>query len=485
MKRAAIYARISEKDDEFDKVELQRERLKKFALDNDYTVVFTFDDEGVSGWSGKSRPGWFKLLAAISAKKIDVVLAVAEDRLTRNSQEKVGFQVECAKADVTWHTIAGGMVDPKDASGGLLGTITGALAEYESNIKSMRLRARFEAETASGRPLWGIRPFGYNADRMTLEKDEAALLSRAYKTIQNGGSIYSIIRSWNEAGVLTTKGNKWSYATVQSVLKRPRNAGIVMRNDVEQVGVKAQWEPVIDRSSFEAVRAILTDQKRRTATGRKQSHLSAGLAFCGVCGAPMRSASVKLKGVTTPIYKCAAKANAQAVGERHPTIQTNMLDPLVRSAVIDAFMVGPSGLLTTEDLGTGDLEADLSKVRASRQKILNLVLADVLEEGDAAGQLKDIKTREAKLEAAIDAAHQKSAHASMTVDLRKGLFSGKKVSWTDSAKVRGLLEERFDSLPLLQQRELVRTMLSVTLGLGRSLSRVQIEHRLVESLNAD
>jgi site-specific DNA recombinase len=443
-----------------------------------------YSDDGISAFSGKPRTGWLKLLSDLKSGDFEVVLAVAEDRLARSSEEKIGFQSACSKYGITWHTIAGGKLDPSSAGGSMMSTITGAIAQYESAIKVERLRARFAEETALGNPLWGTRPFGYARDRLTLDPVEAPLLQEAYAVILAGGSIYSIIKGWNSRGIRTSTGKEWSYATVQQMIRRPRNAGIVMRNDEEQVGVVAAWAPIIDRADWDAAMAILSDPKRRTAPGRKQAHLAAGLAICGVCGAPMRSASVRLKGVLTPILKCSTKANLQTTTERHPTIQLDRLDPLIRAEVVSAFLVGPANLVPADGLGSpAKLDAELSIARAARARLIGLVAKDLIAEGDAAVELGEIKNREAAIEEQLSELARSSARAAMTVDLRAELFAGNTVSFNDSAKVKMLLGERFDALPIEKRRELVRTLLDIRIGLGRSIDRVAITHRIVHSLN--
>ncbi|WP_166805172.1 recombinase family protein [Cryobacterium sp. TMT2-4] len=476
--------RISQTDEKFDKVELQEKRLRKLAKDNGYTVVDAFSDDGVSGWSGKTRHGWLKLIDGVKAKDFDIVLATAEDRFTRNSEEKMGFQVECAKAGVKWHTLGGGQLDPSNAPGGLMGTISGAIAQYESTVKSDRLKARFEDETMNGKPLWGTRPFGYARNRIDLEPEEAAELAWAYLTIQDGGSVYSIIKKWNQEGVLTTQGNPWSWATVQQMLKRPRNAGLVVRQGVIQEGITAVWEAVVTREDWEATCAILSDPKRRTAAGRKQSHLAAGLITCGVCGSVMRSARANLKGVSVPIYRCATKMNVQSDGRRHPTVQTDILDPLITEAIVAAFIFGPTNLIADHKaVPTDDLQAKLSKVRGARQRVVSLVVDDHISQGEAAKQLDSLKKQEMGLEGELAEIRRTSAQGAMALGLKASLFTGKRVDFAKAVDAKKALRERFTSLPLIHQRELLKNLLSVTVDVGRSRDRIQITHLRATSLN--
>ena len=52
-----------------------------------------------------------------------------------------------------------------------------AFAAKESGRRSARVRRKMQANAAAGRPHGGNRrPFGYEADRVTVRPDEAALI---------------------------------------------------------------------------------------------------------------------------------------------------------------------------------------------------------------------------------------------------------------------------------------------------------------------
>lgn len=72
-----IYARVSSNDQKAD-LERQAERLSKYAIDHDLSVIKTVRDVG-SGLNGK-RPKLKKLLADPS---ISIILVEHQDRLTR------------------------------------------------------------------------------------------------------------------------------------------------------------------------------------------------------------------------------------------------------------------------------------------------------------------------------------------------------------------------------------------------------------------
>src|SRR3982751_4504776 len=95
--RAALYARISIDDKKTPAIKNQLSTLRALAAAEGYSVVAELYDEGISAYRGKLRPGFVELLKGVNAKAFDVVLAVAEDRFTRSSEEKFGFMSYCVK----------------------------------------------------------------------------------------------------------------------------------------------------------------------------------------------------------------------------------------------------------------------------------------------------------------------------------------------------------------------------------------------------
>ncbi|WP_158251983.1 recombinase family protein [Cryobacterium sp. M25] len=490
--RAALYCRISEKkkkkegeDEAHDSVAVQEKRLRKLAKTEGYFVQEVFVDDGVSAYSGAVRKEWLRLLKDMKAKKFDVILAVAEDRLARNSFELTGLQRDCISAGVTWQTIASGKVDPSTAEGGLMSTITGAVAQYESSIKKERLRARFEDEISQGNALWGTRPFGYTSAREgALIPEEQTMIVAAYETILTGGTLYEIAKRWNVAGVKTTRGNEWSYQTVRQLLLRPRNAGLVVRDGAIQEGITGRWEPLVSRETLSDTTSILTASSRRTAPGRKASYLCSGLVRCGVCGSPMRSHTVKVDGIITPHYRCASKLRVSTDPTRHTAVRVEQLDALVRNAIVSAFLFGTGNLVpSAKGIDMTPLHKAQALVRASRDEFKTLIRLGALTAAEVAKDLLELNKNEDIIIGQLQAAAQESAHAAMMVDLRQALVSGP-VHMAATWAAKDQLAEKFDTLPLGQQRELVASLLDITVNKGRKAERIEIIHKVVLSLNA-
>lgn len=405
--RAAIYARISENDPKVEAVADQEKRCRELAERESYTVVAVFADDGISAFSGKSRPAWLALNDGVRGREFDIVLAVAEDRLSRNAADKIGFQVECAKYGVTWHTLSGGKVDPSTAGGALMSTLTGGIAQYESHIKRERVQASVQRRLAEGKDLGGIRPFGFEQDRETIREPEAALIREAHRMILTGGSVYGVAQMLQASGFKTTRGGDWRTTSARALLLRPRNAGLLVHKGVL---VAESLTALVSREDHDAVVAILTDKGRDSRRGPKTaSNLASGVAVCGVCGSWMRANTIgsKHRGKTYSyqVYRCNKQLAARGDGEKHVSIRKSELDKAIRWKVCQSFDRIASDEFDSSDADRiGTLRAERADLNRRRE-----VVQELLEEPDADSQsamrrIRDLGKQIRGLDAQITAA---------------------------------------------------------------------------------
>jgi pilus assembly protein CpaF len=486
--RAAIYCRISKKEAKVEKVELQQAACRDLAGANGYLVQGVFIDDGVSASSGATRPGWQGLLTAIAKGEFDIVLAVEEERFTRDDRDRFEFSAICVAAEVSWHTCRGGLIDPDTADGHFISTIMGALGKREVRRKAERQLAGNEARRLVGLPSTaGVRPFGFEVDRIRHREGEAHELREAYKVVLEGGSLRSILRGWDERGVRTTRGKSWSQTSLTNALKRPRNAGLVQRGkDQILYEVTAAWKPIVGREDWEKVRKILSDPGRRYAPNREPRWLSAGIARCGTCDAYLRSGSLRGR----PVYRCSTLFPV-ADGRPHSTIGSHRLDGLVANAIVASFLHAPSAALP-DDLGDtavlGAIQVQISEVRATALAINEVIGQPGVSTAVQLKKLAELNGVELGLEAKLLELTRRSAHAAMLVKSRNQIMNPtnrKTVSIPAAAELRSEYAGRFAELPLAHRRTLMRSLLEVRVDSGRSADRVRIRHSAAPTLDWD
>jgi site-specific DNA recombinase len=119
---------------------------------------------------------------------------------------------------------------------------------------------------------------------VTIRESEAAEIRKATDDLLAGMSLHAIARDWNARGVTTSTGNPWKPTEVRKLLARPRNAGL-MEHRGEVVG-RAEWAAIVDEPLWQAVRALLADEKRRTTTGNARRWLGGVSTSAASAGSP-------------------------------------------------------------------------------------------------------------------------------------------------------------------------------------------------------
>lgn len=323
--RAGVYLRISQdQTGEQAGVTRQREDCLQLARDLGWTVVDEFVDNDVSATSGKPRPEYRRMLADIKAGRIDAILAWHADRLYRRLEDLQELISVCDKHKIAIRTCRAGELDLSTPAGRMVARILGSVAMAEGEIKSDRWRRSVEQRARNGR--WngsGPRTFGYRPDG-TIEPREAEAIRKAARDMLAGVTALDICRQWRAEGLKTSGGHEWGSSALRMLMTNPRIAGLsTLRGEIVGQG---QWEPILDRETWEQIRALYLKRSRGKRLQPPRSLLY-GIVRCGICGTHLN----KRKN-PKPIYRCLGQAYA-VNRQRHVCISATTLEEYVESFV--------------------------------------------------------------------------------------------------------------------------------------------------------
>lgn len=331
---AAIYCRISrDKTGAGLGVERQEEDCRKLAKQLGWNVIKVYTDNDISAYSGKRRPEYQALLAAMRSGLITGVLAWHPDRLHRSPTELETYIDLSDAHGITTHTVQAGQWDLSTPAGRLNARVVGGFSRYESEHRSNRVRAANE-QRAVKRGGWhgGRRCYGWEPDGLTPRETEAAELRKAAEQIAEGISLRAVVADLNARKVPTTTGSKpWTSATLRGALISPRQAGLCSYRG-EIVG-EAEWPAIIAPDLWHAVHRILTDPARRTNhTGGAVKWLGSGIYHCGVCGSAEHMRA-RLTTEGRKRYRCANRIKGDPVV--HVGRDAPLLDAYVEANLVE------------------------------------------------------------------------------------------------------------------------------------------------------
>lgn len=430
-KRAALYPRVSDPNGERDGTSLdtQEKAMRAYARERGYTVaeahVFRETHTGVELWQ---RPKLTALREVVRRREVDVVVAYAIDRLSRDPVHLgvIISEAEHAGVEVVFVT------EPLDNSpeGQLIRYVRGYAAKVEhEKIKERTLRGKKD-RAEKGKLLPGWKPlYGYtrvhlpvpdDADERARSKarsvayaidpETAGVVRRIYAEALSGRTVRAIAVGLTADGVRRPSGpnkagedaTRWGERTVWLKLTDPAYTGDAAAGRsarlISAVALPAGTiPPIIDPETFAAVQARLTGNKRGAARNNRDpeaSLLRGGYARCGECGWTMHVYRPSRRGQTLLVYRCSRGQKPGYAGKCQQAISVHLLDAKAWARV-ETLLQRPEQIadhlarLQRNDPSAADLAAVERTLAGVAKKQANLVENLTNVTGDAAALLTE------------------------------------------------------------------------------------------------
>lgn len=437
--RAAVYVRQSKFAPEG--IDRGIERCTGLVAARGWTLVGEFADNDVSASKTRAGTRWADMLEEARAGRIDVVVGVDVDRLVRS----IGDLATLIELGVRVLTVDG-EIDLTTADGEFRATMLAAIARFEVRRKAERQVRANDFKAKSGKVVRGRRPFGYEADGITVRTDEAEALRDGYVAMAEGATLADIARDWNERGLTTGQGGEFRHDNVRLILLNPRNRGAVRRHG-EIVSEEAEWQAIVDRELFEHVERILRDPARRR--GRPQARrLLSSIAFCAICGAGVTAGGGARRGI--PNYRCSGSTG-------HFSRMAEPIDEHV-TAVVCSFL----GATKVADLVARGPEGDSLAKEADELRARLDALA--LEFADGALTASQLRLASERLRERLG-------------DVERRMLDGMRAAEIGDLAGREDVRAAWDALPLERRRRVLRALplkIEIT-PVGRGVRKVDFE----------
>jgi hypothetical protein len=156
----------------------------------------------------------------------------------------------------------------------LVGGIRAVVNAEESRKTRRRILDRLAANAAAGQPFGGPPPFGY--ERATAEVDGRTVKTLAVDegkadairlAVRRALDGWSLTRIAGEAGWVTRTGRAWEPSRTRATLTNPALVGRLVHRERT---IEGNWEPILDLSTWEAVRAKLGGPRQVTGSNGEQ-----------------------------------------------------------------------------------------------------------------------------------------------------------------------------------------------------------------------
>jgi site-specific DNA recombinase len=307
--------------EETDSLEHHETRARAYCESKGWKVAKVYALEGISGKSVLETPQAKEMLADIKAGNISTLIFSSLSRLARNTKELLLISEIFQKHNASLVSLKES-IDTDSPAGRLFFTVLSALATFEAEEISARVKASVPIRAKLGKSLGGALPFGYTRDKegkIILDPKEAPIRKEMFTIFLECRKKKTTARIMNERGYRTRKGGIFRDNSITHLLTDPMAKGLRRTNYTRSTGSGKHWElkdesewvhtkvpAIVDEEIFDKVQNILmVQQSSRKKPTRQAVHPFAGLVYCSCKDIKMVVKSSNPSKYTCP--ECKAK----------------------------------------------------------------------------------------------------------------------------------------------------------------------------------
>ncbi|MED3561770.1 recombinase family protein, partial [Bacillus xiapuensis] len=349
----------------------QKGRLTAFCVAQGWPNVRFYIDEGVSA-KDMNRPKLQLLLDHVKGGQINVLLVYRLDRFTRRVKD-LKQMLEFLEAHNCAFKSATEPYDTSTAMGKLFITIVAALAEWETDNLSERIKMALENKVSGGERVGSV-PYGFDLtedEKLIANEEQSAVVIEMIEKAKSGMSSSQIAQHLNK----TNDDRVWHPTGVLRVLRNPALYGATRWNDKVYEDTHTG---LITRSEYFRLQRMLEDRSIHHNRDVQSIYLFQGKLYCPHCRNVLsvnRYVRTKKDGTQTQgaVYKCQAcwkKGNTMlSVGEHR---FVDALKEYMKNVKLDEKYIEPP----KENNELEKLQKELKKVEKKREKFQRAWAAD-------------------------------------------------------------------------------------------------------------
>ena len=438
--RTVIYARYSSNLSRDASIEDQVRLCRAHAERSGWAVTQVFEDRAISGASA-IRPGYQKMLEAVQSGAVDIVLAEALDRLSRDQEDIAALFKRLRFLGVKLITVSEGEIG--DLHIGFKGAMNALYLKDLADKTRRGLEGRVRAGRSGGGLCYGYDVIpGEERGRREINAGQAAIVRRIFEEFASGRSPKSIARRLNEEAIPGPRGALWRDTAIrghrargtgilnnelyigrlvwnrQHYVKDPRTGRRVSRRNDPETWIIEEvpdlriiedelWERVKTRQAeIDAGPRVQAIKASRFWEHRRATHLLTGLVRCASCGGLFTSVGRDYLACANArkLHQC-----DQRKGIRRGILEAFVLDlirdHLMQPDAVKAFITAYHQEINAgRDVAAaerGRLEKELRAVTTKLEGIYDAV-ADGLRTPGLLAKIEALEEQKSVLEARLD-----------------------------------------------------------------------------------
>lgn len=218
-KKCGLYMRVSTEDQAREGFSLpeQKERLESFCKFKGYEIIDYYQDAGISAKTGNHRPEFERLKDDIKSKKLNTIVALKLDRITRSIYDWENLMTFLDENDAYLDCV-NDEINTTSANGKMISRLLMSVSQNEIERTSERTKIGLAGAIKSGH-IPHVAPLGYKHEdkRLVIDYSTKDIVVRIFDLYYNGYSYQKISNLFNEEKVLGK--DNWRDSTIVTILE--------------------------------------------------------------------------------------------------------------------------------------------------------------------------------------------------------------------------------------------------------------------------
>ena len=304
-KKCGLYMRVSTEDQAREGFSLpeQKERLESFCKFKGYEIVDYYEDAGISAKTGNHRPEFERLKDDIKAKKINTIIALKLDRITRSIYDWENLMTFLDENNAYLDCV-NDEINTTSANGKMISRLLMSVSQNEIERTSERTKIGMAGAIKQGH-IPHVAPLGYKHEdkKLVIDYSTKDIVIRIFDLYYNGYSYQKISKLFKEEKVLGK--DNWRDSTIMGILENEIYKGDFVhgKKTKHPTYYEDVIEPIISKEMWEDCQV----QKKKNSRSYKRTltYLYLQKLKCPKCSRILGGkATTKKNGNTYFYYYC-------------------------------------------------------------------------------------------------------------------------------------------------------------------------------------
>ncbi len=304
-KKCGLYLRVSTEDQAREGFSLpeQRERLESFCKFKGYEIIDYYEDAGISAKTGNYRPEFERLKNDIKAKKVNTIVALKLDRITRSIYDWENLMTFLDENNAYLDCV-NDEINTTSANGKMISRLLMSVSQNEIERTSERTKIGMAGAIKQGH-IPHVAPLGYKHENKKLVIDYTTkdIVIRIFDLYYNGMSYKKISNLLNKEKVLGK--DNWRDSTIVGIIENEIYKGDFVhgKSTKHPTYYEDVVEPIISKEMWEDCQ--VQKKKNSRSYQRTLTYLYLQKLKCPKCGRILGGkATTKKNGKVYYYYYC-------------------------------------------------------------------------------------------------------------------------------------------------------------------------------------